>query len=168
MHCAVIFGPDTHGGLRNLHCLYTEQGCLQIKNLLGHLRLGDRIGQQIANTLSILQLTTGTSKSILCDTEHPMPHLPTGWLTSIRDFLQHIGGEIAIPGCLSLSLPCLNDRLLMDIFHQDTSLSPASVQKINHCHLYLQVTCLADICSSDGSAMLADAFHGRPLSDSTS
>jgi len=167
MHRAVVFGPDLHGSL-NLRCLYTEQGCQQIEFLLDHLCLGDRIGHQIANTLSILQLTASTCRPILNDTTTPLPHLPTGWFTSIRDFLGHIGGQIDIPNSLHLNRARVNDWLLMDMFLGDTSLSLATVQKLNHCHLYLQVTILADICDGKGLAILADAFHGCQLSDSTS
>ena len=56
----------------------------------------------------------------------------------------------------------------MDIFLQDANLPAATIQKLNHCRLYLQVTCLADICNGEGTAILAEAFHGQPLSDSTS
>ena len=102
MDRAVVFGPESAGGL-NLRCLYTEQGCLQIENLLGHLWLEDRIGHQIYNTLSILQFTAGTSGSILSNPNPLLPHLPSGWITSICDFLRHIGGKIIIPGSLQLS-----------------------------------------------------------------
>jgi hypothetical protein len=164
---SVVYAPITLGGL-GFKCLYTEQGwCQQIENLVGHIRINSTVGKLIRSTLSLHQLTAGTSTPTLSDPDTPIPYLEKGWITSIRQFLSHIGGEIEIADQFTLRPVRANDHLLMDQFNDPTLLSN-TLERINHCRLYLQVTNLADICNGAGNAILPAAYHGHLISDSTS
>jgi ribonuclease HI len=162
----VVYTPTHFGGL-GFKCLYTEQGCQQVENFIGHLRIQSTVGKLFRATLSMHQLTAGTSLPILSDPSTPIPYLEKGWITSLRTFLAHIDGTIEIANQFTLHPVRDNDQLLMDCLN-DPSLPTTTVERINHCRLYLQVTTLADICNGMGDSILPAAYHGHPIPDSKS
>ena len=166
MHRAVVYGPTGYGGL-GFKCLSTEQGIQQIEHLVGHLRLCTTIGKLITIALSLHQLTAGISRPLLEFPDIKIPYLDKGWFTSIRDFLSAVNGSVHIPNQFALTKARNNDRVLMDCINDDT-LPTATLQRINHCRLYLQVITLSDICTNDGLHIIPDAYHGQPISDSSS
>jgi hypothetical protein len=163
---SVVFAPTNLGGL-GFKCLYTEQGCQQIENFIGHLRIDSTVGKLMRSTLSFHQLTAGTSGSLLAMPSTDIPYLEKGWITSLRSFLASINGTIEIDNHFQLHPVRHNDCILMDSFNDPNSLA-STVERINHCRLFLQVTSLADLCNGTGTALLPAAYHGHPLPDSHS
>ncbi len=160
---AVLFGPTQHGGLalRSLQC---HQGIEQTLLLLQHLRLQDSPGQLARITLDWYQIYCGVSFPILAAPNLDLPHAPPGWITSLRTFLHRCNGRIMLFSDW-LRLPTelrAHDHVLMNAF-MSLSLRPSQIKQLNYCRLYLQVESLSKICSLDGTHILPDAWHGRPL-----
>ncbi len=119
-------------------------------------------------TLSFHQLTAGISAPLLTSPSTPIPYLEKGWITSLRSFLAFIdGGTIEIGDQFCIHPVRYNDTILMDKLN-DPDLPATTVERINHCQLYLQVTSLADICDGNGTAILPAAYHGHTLPHSHS
>jgi hypothetical protein len=163
---SVVLGPHQYGGL-NFRCLYTEQGCQQVELLIGHLRVQDTIGKMILATLSHHQLTAGVPLPLLEFPQQDLPHLDHGWIASICDFLRHINGSIRIMGNSPLTAPRNNDKILMEFFCRTFS-NASQLKHLNHCRMYLQAITLSDICNGEGTSVLPEAYHGRPLTQSLS
>ena len=160
---AVLYGPARHGGLA-LRTLQFHQGIEQTILLLQHLRLQDSPGQLARITLDWYQLYCGVSFPILAAPNLALPHAPHGWLTSLRSFLHRCNGRIMLfSGWLRLPTALReHDQVLMNAF-MSLSLRPAQLKQLNYCRLYLQAELLSELCSLDGTHLLPDAWHGRPL-----
>jgi hypothetical protein len=169
MKRAAVFGPAAYGG-HNIKCLFTEQGIQQLEILIGHLRLQSSIGTVILATISMHQLTAGITNPILAHPDIPLKHLDPGWITSIREFLSHINARILITtGLVTLSPARLNDKLIMEIFANDPTYGAATLQKLNHCRIFLQAVTLSDICNGAGTEILREALIGTdPIPGSSS
>jgi len=85
---SVVYAPPSVGGLGFIH-LGFEQGIQQVLQLLRHLQANTSNGQLYSILISSYQLYAGIKHPILEDTR-PLPWSPSGWLTSIRDFLYSI------------------------------------------------------------------------------
>lgn len=86
----IIFGEQRYGGL-SLPNLYTDQGYGQLKLLIGHIKLGDNIGNLIFIAMSHLQLHMG-SETPFFDCSYPTNSkwVEHNWLISIWKHLHQL------------------------------------------------------------------------------
>jgi hypothetical protein len=80
---AILFAGPTYGGL-SLPELYVDQSVGQLQYLIGHVKLQDKISQQIFCQLTYLQLIVGSTTPIF---QLPFPvykkWIDRNWLVSI-------------------------------------------------------------------------------------
>jgi hypothetical protein len=164
---AIIFGEQRFGGL-NLPDLYTDQGCGQLRLLLGHLRRRDETGQLILIAISHLQLQVGSAKPFFT---LPYPHyarwIDSTWLTAIWKHTVQLQMQVEVEHHWLPTLTRENDIMLMDLF-MTLNFSHSQLKLINNCRLFLQVLTLSDITSADGKTLLPNYTKGIVSTDRTS
>ena len=160
---AVLYGPTQFGGF-GLRTLHAHQGIEQIILFLQHYRLQDSPGKLLRMTLDWYQHYCGMSFPLFAAPCLSVPHAPEGWLSSCRAFLAHCGGRLMITSeWVRLPKPLRqSDKILMNEF-TTLNLKPKQLKILNYCRLYLQVECLSEICSLDGSHILPAAWNGLRL-----
>jgi hypothetical protein len=100
-------------------------------------------------SIRIISVHLGISRPILEETRPLQYILEWGWIPSIRDFLHHINARIT-SATSGLKPYRENDSLLMDSdFILRASWKEAFL--INRCRLALQVECVSDIATADGT-----------------
>jgi hypothetical protein len=98
--------------------------------------------------IEVIQMESGIGHPILEDNQ-PLSYIEWGWIPAIRDFLLHINGKIVN----ALRTPPtfrINDSYIMDSPHL-MKLPRKQQIFINRCRLVLQVECLSDITTADGT-----------------
>jgi hypothetical protein len=151
----VVFGTNNkYQGLGLLYHLYDLQGTDGTRLLLSELNHPGTTRNMIVQcTLDVIQIKAGIGKPVLEDTRSSA-YIEWGWIPSIRDFLLHINGKI-LNATLTPEVYREHDSYIMDAPLLSTLTRKEQIL-INWCRLYLQVECLSDICSSDGSRILED------------
>jgi len=161
---SIVYSPLQFGGLA-IKTLYSIQSIGQLPLFVGHMRLRDKTCKLLRISLSYLQLTVGSTTSIL-----NMPStaydsiVETGWLKSFWTFLTRSGLSIQLTDQWLPSITREHDVVLMDHFIAQ-GYSASKLRLLNQCRLYLQVITLADITSADGKHIILDVFIGCPLTD---
>lgn len=144
---ALTFLPRHFGGL-HLIDLYTLQGMRHIFMIIRHLRKQTAIGHKFQITLDSYQLQTGLHQPVFINL-HPIPYTTNPWISSTRDFLHHIDGQLHIH----------NTWVPQPLRENDTNLMQAAMaiyktintlQTINRCRMHLQVTFLSELVSPNG------------------
>jgi hypothetical protein len=159
---AIVFGSPLYGGL-GLRDLYVEQGIPQLQLFIRHLlRAESPKGELLKITLSWWQLQAGVSWSLL---EHPQPKLsflPTTWLTSVRDFLADINGELIVTDATSEIPPLtrLSERYIMEAILDLPATTTAELQACNRVRLCMGVTLLLELTSADSKSLTQEAWTG--------
>ena len=145
----VRHGPRSHGGSGLIH-MYTEQGIKHLQQTLGILRQTKDISKQLQITLSNYQQHIGTHTLFL--------NLP------IKNFRYKVKGRIAflwkfcnehkitfdIKGIWRPPKPLPHDYNLMEYLTKIPNIAEASIQQIEACRLYLQVSNLSEVTTEDG------------------
>jgi len=146
----MVFTPHTHGGVGLCH-LYHEHGAQQVIILLWHLQAGTPLGKTLEVLIHNYQLWSGFRTHILEDTKL-CPWILDHWLTYLRTFMHD--HHLHIRYDLWTIKPLRNhDRYIMDdLLKYD--ISRHQLEKLNACHMYLQVTTLAEIMAQTGEALL--------------
>jgi hypothetical protein len=160
---AIIFGSKKFGGF-GLTRLRNFQGVNQISLFLQHLRLYDSIGVMYHIGYCWYQLYCGTSFAMLGSPAVIVPYEPVGWFTRLRTFLAATDLSIDLPPeLLRLPVPLRRgDSNLMEAFGT-LPLTAKKLELLNYCRLFLQVEYLSELCSPDGSSLLAPAWQGHAL-----
>ena len=94
------------------------------------------------------QQNAGTHTPLLM-TYEDITHLEGKWIQQLQEDLSQINSKIYIHDVWTLPATRENDKHLMDVILQYVQ-SPTQQRKLNYCRLYLQVTHLSDITTSDG------------------
>jgi hypothetical protein len=161
---SIVYGPLQFGGLA-IKTLYSIQSIGQLTLFVGHMRLRDKTCKLLRISLSYLQLTVGSTTSIL-----NMPStaydsiVEKGWLQSFWAFLTRSDFSIQLTDQWLPSITREHDIALMDHFIAQ-GFSASKLRLLNQCRLYLQVITLADLTSADGKHLIPDVFIGCPLTD---
>eukprot|EP00957_Ditylum_brightwellii_P154746 11778046-Ditylum_brightwellii.AAC.1 len=134
MHRAIIHGACLYGGLQMAHFV-VEQGYLNIKFLLGHLRENSLVGQHLMILLSQANTVSGSATSYLEEVETLRNYVPLSWIGSIRRFLKYTSSRIKIYQAWPPTLQCEHDKILMDWFEQEKP-GTATLDHLNRVHLY--------------------------------
>jgi hypothetical protein len=156
---AVLFGGPKYGGLQ-LPDLYADQGIGQLNLLIGHLKLGDEVGNQLKGVLSCQQLVVGSDKPFFA---LPFPlyekWITETWLVSIWCYLSLVKVTIDIENQWLPSLSREHDSMTMDLAIT-LNLSPTQLKEINSCRIYLQVLTLSNISVANGKSLTVEAQAG--------
>jgi hypothetical protein len=134
---------------------------------LKHWRTDTDAGNLLHIALSWAQLHVGTSVFFLTDTKTPLPHLPSHWLRSLRQFLARIDGSIELDHYFLPPIQRDRDVYIMDMILQSASFTPKEILRLNYCRLYLQAVTVSDLCMADGITMDPTMLSGRPGPDSS-
>jgi hypothetical protein len=158
-HGQIIHGPITLGGMA-LPDLYAYQGIDKVQFFLGHIRLGDTVGDLIAITLSQTQLLAGVEEFILNKASSLSTWLDSGWIMSVWTFLNDANLEVEYMKKWTPTCSRVGDMFLMDYF-LSCNLKTNVLRILNRCRLYLQVLTLSDITSADGTYILPAVKNGE-------
>ena len=154
----IVFAPRTSGGLGIQHHGST---ILQhkIQNILKHVRAKNDIGKSFTIVLSWCQHQSGFSKPIL-SSKKKIPHVETKWMRHLWDDLQTIRGTLVFTETWMV-LPQRNgDSHIMDRILAADRFSDNQIKTLNLCRLYLCITTVSDIVTSDGTHIMTQFING--------
>jgi hypothetical protein len=97
------------------------------------------------------QHNAGTKDPLLM-THARVTHLEGKWINQLREDLRKINGTIYIRDVWTLPSTRENDQHIMDFISQVIQ-SPTLKRKINYCPLYLHITHISDITTSNGKRL---------------
>ena len=156
----VVFGPQCMGGIGLRH-LHIEQGSKQTLGCLRHLRHSGPVGKMIRIAMQWFQHLVGVSFSTF---EHPgttLSHAEGEWLMSVRTFLAASDCKLRVVGLQTVERRRIQDRALMDDAIS-AGLPREMTRGINRVRLFLQVECLSDICTPDGTKLEDTMWTANP------
>jgi len=102
--------------------------------------------------INTYQLHSGLLRPILEDTRS-CPWIATGWVSSLRQFLHTIHGQIKLADPWTLPSQRHHDRHLMDDISQ-LQISHRELQLLNNVCMYLRVTTLSELSNQTGTHVL--------------
>lgn len=144
---ALTFLPRHFGGL-NITDLYTLQGMRHIFMIIRHLRQNSDIGKKFMITLESYQLRSGLHQPVLTSTLSTS-YTTNPWLSSTREFLQHINGQLHIHDVWTPQPLREHDiNIMHEALHGKST--PKTLQMLNRCRMYLQVTFLSELSTPTG------------------
>jgi hypothetical protein len=145
-----VFAPTSLGGMNVIH-LETEQAVGHTKLMVSHLRKEDEVGRMLQTSIDQLQIQAGTSWAVLsrhgnkarmyvdpCYAYHP-------WA-----ILDRIGSHIRLEPTTWTRPQRVGDRFIMDDVAILPGIKPIELVHVQRVRLFLGVTTLSDISSSDG------------------
>jgi len=153
---AVVYTPTSHGSLGLCH-LPTEQGLQKILHVLKHLCAKTLLGTLIDWTIQAHQIQASIAKSIL-EYTGPIPWTPNCWINNLWNTLHSIQGQIILQQTWMIPPCCIHNRHLMKDF-ANIGLTTKTLQIINNCRLFLQVTTLAEITNHAGTHLLTKSIY---------
>ena len=157
---SVLFTPFHLGGAGFKH-LYDIQGTGQILLFLSHWRFAtSQLGKLLRIVTKWVQYYLGTSQFFLDDVTTPLPHIPTKWYTSLRNYLSDSDTQLKLATPISYPFQREEDKQLMDVFITSGTFTPGEIVKLNYCRLYLNVHTVADITLADGLTLDATMQKG--------
>jgi hypothetical protein len=164
---SMIQGPRTLQGL-GLTPLWSLQGTAQTMLVVEALRTHGPLNKMIRILLEWVHAFTGTTLHPIYTPNDLYPPLPTGWMSSLHEFMSKMDISIHFP-IKSIPLRRQNDQILMDRAVAYTT-TTEKLRNINHCRLFLQAETLSDLCTAQGDRLhplILDQFSAQPLSRST-
>jgi hypothetical protein len=111
----IVHGPITLGGMA-LPDLYDYQGIDKVHFFLGHLRLGNTVGDLKAIALSQTQLIAGAEVFILNTAHSLYSWMDSGWIMLVWSFLNDANLEVQYREKWTPQCYRLGDIFLMDYF----------------------------------------------------
>jgi hypothetical protein len=156
---AVTYAPEHFGGL-DILSLDVEQGIAHAISLIGHIRADTSLGQHLMTLLESYQVSTGLSGNPLQHTVN-QEYIPSPWIQTLREFLQTTKSTIRLPHLAILCPIWKGDKCIMECVVKTKLFTTAELRVINNCRVYLQVTYLSEITTSDGVQILNKAFEGN-------
>ena len=156
----ILYGPAHLGGA-NFRSLYSVQGVGQVTTLVKFWRSPSQAGQLLRIAVAWAQYAAGISTPIFEDTSSSLPHVEAKWITSLRAYLQHVGGTVELDNTYVTKHEREHDWHIMDAILQSGQFAPAAIQQLNYCRLYLQATTLSDIANAEGNYMDPHLVNGR-------
>jgi hypothetical protein len=157
---AVRHGPTTMGGM-NIFNLHTEQGIQKTKLVLAHLRKNDAVGRMLSTSLDHLQLQAGVSWPVLSKPGHlQRKYVDACYLSHLWEFLDSINSNLHLDPDTWLYHQRQHDTFIMEEFSQLPDIRPIDLVHAQRCCLYLGITTIADITTSNGQTICAWALNG--------
>jgi hypothetical protein len=131
----VVFSSKTKGGL-GIMDLYTEQGVLQIKAIITHLRSQSYLYVQMLVLLETYQVVAGIFGCPF-HKNTKTHYVQSNWVQSVQGYLSHINGSIIIPHKPVIHPLRENDVPIMSA--PTAQFTRSDLQEINACRLFFQV-----------------------------
>jgi hypothetical protein len=146
---AVLFAGPQYGGLSLLET-YTDLGHGHLSYFIGHLKLGDDVGNLIRTLITHTQLQTGSATQFF-KLSYPeySKWIDSTWITDIWKITHQARLVIEVEDHWLPWLSRQHDVALMD-FALSLNLNPHQLTCINTYRLHLQVTTLSDITTAAG------------------
>jgi hypothetical protein len=154
----MLYADKYFGGIGLLQ-LFAEQGMNQILLFMRHIRAHTDLGDQITIGLRYYQLQAGLSTCVLTDTR-TLPYIDIPWFDTLRQYLANINGRVEITEAWRQTSQREQDTFLMENFLDSKAFTPKDLKILNACRMYLQVTRVSDIATTDGSRILARILSG--------
>jgi hypothetical protein len=130
---AVVFASKLKGGM-GIMDLYTEQGVLQSKAIISHLRSESYLANQIRVLSETYQVTAGIFGCPFHGNTKTQ-YVQSNWVQSVQGYLQHINGSIIIPGKPTILPLRQNDTPIMCASTEQFTKS--DLHEINACRILL-------------------------------
>jgi hypothetical protein len=121
--------------------------------LLQEINANTITSKMIRFLLDVIQMEAGIGQPIL-EENRPLSYIEWGWIPCLRDFLLHINAKIMNATANPPTFRA-GDAYIMNSDHLPL-LSRKEQILINRCRLYLQVECLSDITTSDGTRITSE------------
>lgn len=148
---AIVFGPTSLGGLGFPHIAHM-QTATKLTHIIKNVRGDTSLGRTFRIMMENAQIQAGIEEQILATTKQ-IRYIESTWIISLQEKMQAIQAELSIEDYWTPSLKRVNDVMIMDRV-QTMNLPNIDVRRINYCRLYLRVTSLSEICSSDGKTIM--------------
>eukprot|EP00957_Ditylum_brightwellii_P155535 11839681-Ditylum_brightwellii.AAC.1 len=84
------------------------------------------------------------------------------WLKVLIQDLQTIQGKSHLVNTWVVKSQYKNYQHLMDVLCKSQQVAEHHVTPLNYCRLYLCITCISDITTSDGKSILLSFLNGPP------
>jgi hypothetical protein len=157
---AVLFAGPRYGGFQ-LAEYYTDFGYGHLHYLVGHLKLGDEVGQMLLSLITHTQLQVGSTTPFF-QLAYPTyaKWIDSTWITDVWKFTQRAHITVDIESQWTPALVRQGDIGIMDLaltFQLDTH----QLRSINTCRLYLQVVTVSDIVTAKGDRVLLSVMEGE-------
>ena len=155
----IAFGPRESGGcgILDINAVLLSQ---KIQYLIKHVRAKTEIGILLRITLRWAQLQAGISAPVLSQSTR-LKYIESEWLQHIQEGLWQISGKIYLPDAWYETPQCENDKFLMEIFHQAGIYTAKQLHTLNCCRMYLRISRLSDIRTTDGKRIIPEYYSGR-------
>jgi len=156
---AVLFSGARYGGL-GIPENFTDLGYGHLNYFIGHLKLGDDVGQLIHMLITHTQMQVGSATPFF-----KLPHQAYGkwidntWITDIWQFTNQAGITIEIENQWLPRLSRRGDATIMDKA-LTLNLNAYQLKCINICRLFLQVTTISDITMAVGETIVTCIWEG--------
>ena len=158
---ALVSGPISYGGIGS-YSSYSRAGAAKVELFLRHARSNDEGGKLLHISLghSQLELGKGTQLFDLSFLAHGAVLTKT-WITHLWQFLEQSGSKMVSSRPIWIPpIQRVADRYIMELADE---LYPGQTKRLiilNKCRCYIHAVTLADITSSDGIHITADAYNG--------
>ncbi len=110
-------------------------------------------GKLLKIAVSLFQVQTGVSYSIMDNVKASLPQLESKWLSALQTFLASIDAHLVIdhPGLPKLQR--LHNFNLMDVILSSQKFKPTEIRRLNYCRLYLKAVTVSDLTDIGGDRL---------------
>jgi hypothetical protein len=146
---AVLFARPRYGGL-GLAENYADLGYGHLQYMVGHLKMGDDVGQLLLSLITHTQLQVGSCTPFF-QLAYPMytKWIDSTWVTDIWIFTHRTNIVVDVEKHWTPKVLRQYDQPIMDLALQ-FNLNAYQLQCINQCWMYLQVITITDIATAKG------------------
>jgi hypothetical protein len=155
-----LFAGPRYGGI----CIpeyYTELGYGHLQYFIGHLKLGDDVGQLILSLITQTQLQVGsTTQCFQLSYSTYAKWIDSTWITDVWKYTNRVGITIELEKPWLPPLLRDGDIALMDLA-LTFDLDMHQLRCINYCRIYFQVITVGDIVTARGDQLIQTALLGE-------
>ena len=153
-------GPEYVGfGWTHLYDLHGQE---KLKFFTMHLRKNDTTAHLLRISMKHTQLQLGISQPFLSTNYDEFSYLSQNtWVTHLWEYASSRGLDITLTDPIVLPKQCKTDEFIMDILHQDSTLTKEECIIANKVRVNLQILHLSDIVDGRGRRLLPDVRHGK-------
>ena len=148
---ALVFGPVALGGLGFPNIEYMQMAT-KVNHIVKNVRGNTSLGRTFRIMMEHAQIQAGIQDQIFATTKR-VQYIESTWITSLQEKMQEIQAEVTIENYWTPAPKRINDVMIMEQI-QEMNLPDKDIRRINYCRMYLRVTCLSDICNSDGKTIM--------------
>jgi hypothetical protein len=154
----LLYLPHQYNGL-GIHHPYYRQHILQLETLISEGLHNTPTKVLIQGATEQMRHEAGYPGYTTSIPEEILNIISPSWIRALTLFAIHTNLELRDP-YKQLEPKRKRDVFLMPWFLQQ-GYRANDLQKLNHCRLYLQATCLSDISTADGSALQKELLNGQ-------